>query len=74
MNVWYSALIYTSLKAGLPITLFIAKDGELGVKIDNVEFPYFTWESFEDPIESKEEIDKAEIILRKIIDLKIKEE
>lgn len=69
---YYSTLIYESLKAGLPVNLFIIPDGEmkgfLGVRIDDIDLPYFPWETFEEQTDSNEEIKKAEIINRKIID------
>ena len=70
-KVWYSTLIYESLKANLPVSLFIAEHGELGVKIDDIEFPFFAWEIFEEQTELDDEIEKAEIVNRKIIDTKL---
>ncbi len=64
--MWYSSLIHDSLKAGLPVSLYISKDGYLGVKIDDVEFPYFAWECFEQQAENQEEIDKANDVKMKI--------
>ena len=70
--IWYSSLIYDSLKAGLQVGLYIVPDGDmegcLGVKIDDVEFPYFAWESFEEQVESEEERKKAELVMNKIVE------
>lgn len=71
-NIWYSTLIYESLKVGLSVSLFISDDGCLGVKIDDIYFPYFAWESFEEQTETQEEFDKAMVVNRKIIDTKLK--
>ncbi len=56
--------------AELPVSLFVAEQWEIGVKIDDIEFPYFAWESFEEQTEIDEEIEKADLIIRKIIDSK----
>ena len=68
INIWYSSLINDSLQSGLPVSLFIATNGNLGVKIDDVEFPYFAWESFEEIVGGEEANEKARKVIGKIID------
>lgn len=47
---YYDSIIHDALSIGLPVSLFIADDGYLGVRIGDVDFPYFPWETFEDQI------------------------
>ena len=70
-NIWYSSLIIESLQSGLSVSLFIAEDGGLGVKIDDIELPYFAWESFEDTVDGEEALEKVRLVQSKIIDKKI---
>jgi len=64
-NLWYSSLISDALECKLKVSLFITNEGTLGVKIDDVEFPYFAWESFEDIIDGDEALKKARMIIKK---------
>jgi len=47
-KMYYDSMIHDALKAGLYVSLFIGEQGELGVKIGDIELPYFAWETFEE--------------------------
>ena len=78
-KLWYDSLIYDALKAGLPVILFKAEDGYLGVKIGDIKLPYFDWECFEQEVgdfihpcpERDEEISRARSVIGLIVDVKL---
>ena len=78
--MWYNSLIHDALKVGIPVHLFIGEQGELGVKIGDIELPYFAWESFEEQPgdyyaqkcpEQDEEIHRVQQVIGLITDVKL---